>query len=506
MAQTLVSRSIAIACLATTSLVSQAVHAAEPDTYFYPKKTWTVELISEKTETNEPVCAVSNQLNNGYIVQIAGTKSGFTNINIDFRQDIFQKNRKYEVQYTLPGQKTQVIPTKAFGESLLVADLRKQASFSEQIPSASVLDLRMGNNAFRMYLTGLNAAMKNYAKCTKVLPDTPALIAAATPEKPIKAPMQPQQIDSAIAPMPPMPATLAKNEATQKPKDTVNDIPAHKKRPNRAGQERYTDMMAKKLKEESKKYQPQETPAQQKTAEIEIIEPEASAPSISATPMPEQTAKQEMKPIEEPKKVASVTRESVKSPKAVYTIEKPAKPIVADLTQISQKEETHVAAAIKQESAAKSLSAIEPASGNQGEDFIHMRDKISELEKKVSVLRDENQMLDDELKTVLKDGEAEKISVSSDNWNLERATMRYNEAERQIMRLGRQLQTQRAQCQSEKQGLESMLFDPKLTNEQQIAKLSSLEAELDQTKAELYRKQRQYEERIKILEEQLNAL
>ncbi|MGH1404051.1 MAG: hypothetical protein ACRBDL_07385 [Alphaproteobacteria bacterium] len=505
MAQTLVSRSIAIACLATTSLISQAAYSADPDVYFYPKKTWTVELIDNKTNAQEPVCAISNQLNNGYIVQIAGTQNGFTNINIDFRQDIFQKNRKYEVQYTLPGQDTQLIPTKAFGESLLVADLRKKASFSDQIPSASVLDLRMGGNAFRMYLTGLSAAMKNYENCTAVTQDTPDLMAKTAPPKE-SIPMQPQEVSSDVAPMPPMPEALAKNGANENNTQTANDLADHKKRPSRAGKQRYTDMMAERLKEESKKYQP-ETQSEQKTAEIEIIEPEASVSSITpSAPKPKQVAKQSATPTEKAEKVSSVTRETIKSPKAVYTIEKSKKPLVADLTKISKQKETQTVASLDTDKMAQNLSSIEPASGQPNENLIHMRGKISELEKKVSVLMDENQMLDEELKTALKDAKSEKMSVSSDNWNLERATMRFNEAERQIMRLGRQLQTQRAQCDTEKQDLETMLFDPKLTNEQQMAKLASLESELDQTKSESYRQQRLYEERIKILEEQLNAM
>ena len=114
-------------------------------------------------------------------------------------------------------------------------------------------------------------------------------------------------------------------------------------------------------------------------------------------------------------------------------------------------------------------------------------------------------LLDTELKTSLKDSEDERLSVSSDNWNLERATMRYNEAERQIKRLGRQLQAARQQCTSEKQELETMLFDPKVTEQSQLAKLSAMEQELASAQSELQGIQRKYEERIRLLEAQLET-
>ncbi len=127
------------------------------------------------------------------------------------------------------------------------------------------------------------------------------------------------------------------------------------------------------------------------------------------------------------------------------------------------------------------------------------------MEARIGTLLNKNKLLDEELKSTLLDAKSEQRSVSSDNWNLERATLKFNESERQALRLGRQLQTQKAQCQKEKSELESMLFDPKLTNQQQLASLAALESDLDTAKSTFYRQQRQYEERIRLLEQQLNA-
>lgn len=95
--------------------------------------------------------------------------------------------------------------------------------------------------------------------------------------------------------------------------------------------------------------------------------------------------------------------------------------------------------------------------------------------------------------------------LNDSDWNLEKATLRYQEAERQLKAMGQKLQKERAQCKMEKKELEALLFDPQLTSEQQLAKLSSLEEELKRTKVEMRNQELQYKERIKILENQLNS-
>ena len=281
---------------------------------------------------------------------------------------------------------------------------------------------------------------------------------------------EPQPTSDALAPPPPI--TAAANSAPDISVAPVSD-PA-KLRPKPSERPRYTELLAEKLKQENKNYQPESEAAAE-------VQPQSAA-HIPA-----------VKPAQKPELVHT----SVRTPKAKYNITRNEEPIVYDLTKSDNNN-----------AAARVVSNVEPASGQVSvirDDFVDMRNKISSLESELIALREKNSMLDEELKMSLQDSEQEKLSVSSDNWNLERATMKYNESERQIMRLGRQLQTQRAVCQKEKSELETMLFDPKLTNQGQLTKLSSMEADLDKTKSELYRQQRQYEERIQLLEQQLKT-
>jgi len=111
--------------------------------------------------------------------------------------------------------------------------------------------------------------------------------------------------------------------------------------------------------------------------------------------------------------------------------------------------------------------------------------RIVALEQALAKAEAENAALNDELQVTLKEGQQEVMSVENRNWNLERATMRFNEAERQMKKLGQQLQKERAQWVMEKKELETMLFDPEVTSQEQLARLSKLEQELAAAQAEL---------------------
>lgn len=469
------------------TLLSFSSQAKDEGHYFYPKNKWVVEHVGE--ESGLPVCSLSNQLNNGYIVQLAGTKNGLSNLNIDFRQDIFTKDFKYETQYTIPGRESTLVSTKAFKESLLVSDLRKQPEFSSNLLSAATMDVNIRGNEFRMYLTGLSSGLKSYNECL----DPGGVIAQQEQQKLAQEKLlgsEPARQDG-LAPLPPVNIDESKPEIIA----DAGEMPEHKKRPDFESRERYTDKIAKQIKEESKEYQPQEAPPLKVN---NVAKTDSSANSKSD-------------------KIAAKTSGNIAPEKmhdgAIYNVTKPEKPVIADLTSLQDRPtEVQQSEAEMLELAAAKMNAVEPAASNESHDpapdnheITSMRDKISELEKQLSVMNSKNKMLDEELKSALQDSQKEQLSVSSGNWNLEMATMKFNEAERQVMRLGRQLQTSRAQCEQEKQQLETMLFDPTLTDQQQLAKLASLEADLEESKSELYRQQRLYEERIKILEGRLST-
>ncbi len=93
--------------------------------------------------------------------------------------------------------------------------------------------------------------------------------------------------------------------------------------------------------------------------------------------------------------------------------------------------------------------------------------------------------------------------LNNKDWTLEQATMRFQEAERQLKNMGTKLQKERAKCGFEKKELEALLFDPQLTSEQQLAKLASMEEKIRTLTVQMKNQELRYKERIKILEDHI---
>lgn len=573
-----------VTCLMAASYLTPhaALAAKDPELSFYPAQKWNVENLTKAGEHGLKTCSVSNTFNNGFVVQFAGSSDGFINLNIDFRQPSFTQNKLYEVQYTIPGNKAQVLPTKAFKDSLLVTDLRQQKQFSEDLKASGVVDVKIQNNEFRLYLTGLEATMKDYNEC--VQPEASMIQASATPvaeqqkqkdtfvqdsmTPPLAAPARvipetklPESLaQDNLAPPPPMPAVidLTQTNPENDGATSADDTKKSSLKPNFA-RERFTTKLAERMHQratalaEKNKLSDMdsdsdtmgaETPpkANEKTvakkgSSLETFPLKDSAPQKMAA---EQAPAQYKFPLAEPVKteqktihieaqneMAQIPEGRTKMGGAVINKAKAVHGEI-DLTKIDTPVESafeptpmpqksavlpiedvkEIAAVESIEPHAQQFADIEPSAGKAtqqvDQNFVEMRNRVVDLERQLSSLQKENTDLDAELKSNLKDAADERTSISSNNWDLERATMRYNEAEIQINRLGRQLQSSKSQCDMEKSELKAMLFDPKLTDQQQLAKLSSLEEDLDRTKTDLNVQKRTYEERIRILEEQLN--
>ena len=146
------------------------------------------------------------------------------------------------------------------------------------------------------------------------------------------------------------------------------------------------------------------------------------------------------------------------------------------------------------------LSEAKRSSFDSGRD---MEARIRALETQLSAIAKENTALEDELQFALEQSQQETIAIASDNWNLEKSTKRYHEAKRQIDRLGQELRKERAQCSAEKKELETMLFDPQLTEQSQLAKLAQMEDQLKKAERDLVEQRQVYEGRIQLLQDKI---
>lgn len=151
----------------------------------------------------------------------------------------------------------------------------------------------------------------------------------------------------------------------------------------------------------------------------------------------------------------------------------------------------------EQKAAAASKVAATPVSS--GITLAQLRG-VEEQLKQVQSERDSLRIQMEKLRAAGKE-EVAIGSIAGNNWDLEQATRRFNEAERELRRLGAEMEQQRGQCAAEKKEIEYMLFDPAIAEQEQIAKLTALEQELAEAKAGSDNKG--YEDKIASLENQL---
>ena len=104
-----------------------------------------------------------------------------------------------------------------------------------------------------------------------------------------------------------------------------------------------------------------------------------------------------------------------------------------------------------------------------------LRGQLRDLRGQLEIVESENAGLKKQIETIQRDGETRQMKVAGGNWDLEQATRRYQESQREIRRLGALLEEDRAKCKQEKKDIEYMLFDPEVAKPAQISMLTNLE-------------------------------
>jgi hypothetical protein len=116
-----------------------------------------------------------------------------------------------------------------------------------------------------------------------------------------------------------------------------------------------------------------------------------------------------------------------------------------------------------------------PSLANAGAGDGNVRDQMRDLKSQLEIVESENKGLKQQLANMQSETENGQLKVAGGNWDLQQATRRYQESQREIRRLGALLEQDRVKCQEEKKDIEYMLFDPEVAKPAQITMLNSLE-------------------------------
>ncbi len=483
---------LTLGVLSVSALAIQA-HAqggVSPAASFHPVQGWAA------SGSGGSGCALNSTYNNGFDVSFGGQAKILESLNVNFQQDIFEAGKTYDVGFRIPGSIPQKFSANAVSASALNINVGGSPNLLSALHSASAFDLNVEGNDFRFFLTGFAAGAKGFDQCLGVAPGAlpvPVLQQVAVPPEEGKAPPPPVLDNKTVANM---------SDQLIVPVTEIYPEDKMKLTPTPAGT-RMSDKIAKEIERnpEAVKINNQplpddsgiivkmvETPpdAPQEKPKAILTKPEAKLQMNMESNAADAALKPEDKiafndevPAEPAPVTPVVVHKETPAPVVTHNSDKP------EVIDFSKYDETEPSAN------GSTLRKADP----------DMLRKISELEGMIHKLKAENAALSSDFSDNVRETEEERLSISSDNWNLERATMRYNEAEREVKRLGQQLQKERASCTLEKQDLEAQLFDPQVASQQQVAKLADLEGKLDKAKAEMETQRQFYEERIRILED-----
>ncbi|MEZ5815373.1 MAG: hypothetical protein R3E13_11750 [Alphaproteobacteria bacterium] len=516
--------------------LSAPVYAAnppEPELYFYPAQGWSIAQ-------DRGSCSISSRFNNSFVLGFSGDDQWIGGMSLDLQQDILEAGKSYDVTFTIPGLQSKTFKASGKSASLLGVDLRKQKEFYKALRESAVLDMNMEGNNFRFYLTGFANSAANFERCMAGAvienPENKAakMLTARSEEESFTLNESIAMEDAARAKTAAVVEILPEN-----PAPVIQEIPVREtvkvgghvvpgeERSAAQNDGAILDTNVQDLLDQPATQDPQATG--RKRLSEQLAEQIAQNPSLidvegRSAPEPLQARKAlEMPPGMEgmplvpdydsgagASQAAQTQTAAVEDFAAVDAeAEPPAEALLAPLEKDNAAvEPTSVAPAetavvaepepepetIRTSSppvkvhrqvtrAEADFTALEPAGPGPG--VQELRRQVLDLEDMVEALKNENRALNDELSSALKESEDERMSIASENWNLERATMKFNEAERQIKRLGRQLQQERAKHNAEKRELEAMLFDPQVTDQAQLARLAALEEKLMKAEREL---------------------
>lgn len=576
-----------------------------PEFSFHPAVSWDARNIEKDGRT---ICSIASEMNNGFILQFTGADQRYQTINLNFRQAIFTNEQNVDVTISVPGKITKTLPAFAAKPELIAIDTKTHQDLMSAMRKSNVIDVYIGQNAFRFYLTGLTQSASSFDQCLGLdgFDNVAAASVSAEPQREAPSPKaregaekaQKQYEDEMARLMgrsnAAAPAQSETTKAGTSSQDSTDTLELSQK--PEAQRTRFTERLAAEMAKadgdsidggvkipkassetntatkpanmDAPVALPQRTEAD--TAEALNAASLAATPvrmRAAATPVKEEIALEPLEPLDVPKTptaiaepveaapTSTITPEVTTDPAVVEAADPAIKPeelitwrserVEPEMQEVSEKaadttlksdaavpdqlpplEETDTTAAepapepvhtkikTQEPSVTKRSAKIEADFTDAGMDHDTLPamevtvtpavspksfdDKtMQDMHKQIEMLRAENIQLNKELEKALRASEKERLDVSTDNWNLEQATMRYNEAERQIAALGQKIQKERAQWEMEKAELEMMLFDPAVTEQAQLARLATLEAKLAEAKQELELQRAEYEERLR---------
>lgn len=511
-------------CLLATAIaaVGSPVYAQAMKMYD-PMTSWSLVKTPNANSPKQSYCTITQKYMGDVVVSYARNMNDERSLALDFQSGKFEAGKQYAVQIKTAGAYDKTFNAKPLKGNTFVLSLGKDEALERDLSMNRTLEAIIEGNTYRFNAAEFDVSAPRLQNCVtevaeNIERETPmAEVAASEPAKQEPEVVKADVEKVAAAPVTPQDETMPKPAAKMPvakavtpdpvPEDQYDALPSKivektvvKEVPSREAIEKVKlledQLRAAAMERES--VQKEKQGLLQKVASLEAQSKSVKSNAADAADRNAQlkkisseneTLKSQIASLNA--KLKSLEADKVKlasaapAPSCPSTQQAKAKldpQIMADLAALEAENEELNRRLIDTD--ARLAQAI---ANNHGGSAMATGGEGAPLRKQVLALREELKDLQSEnarlrelsaISPAAGGGAGSKLALSDGNWNLEKATSRYQQAEREVKRLGLLVDEERQKCKSQKREIEYMLFDPAISSNAQMSMLNKLESKL----------------------------
>lgn len=466
------------------------------------KTSWAVSRVASISQGS--YCTMAQKYDDATVLTLAKNTKGEYSLAVDFQEARFKDGEKQKVSLRAQGGAAQTYSVTPQSDKTAVIGIGKDESLVKQLASGEVLSIEISGKTFDYALSQFAAGQSEMGNCIEALAgskDKAAELASSaktgvsSPDAQVKrqvAVVKSPEMNAAAAdsvsgpsvegllaakPTPSEMVAAVSSEATEvipvAPKVETKASKA-KSEPVIVAAKDDTKTMGEisNLKEENARLsRAMDDQRQALQAQNQQSSGQEAAVAELRQKLADQQAQNEKLKTDLSAQSSVAAKDKVKSQATSQTTQQTLEALQAENATLKNQIQIYAKNAAAQ-------PAVAAAAVAESDDKLHL--EIRALRTQIEQAQTEKLALQDQLEKARQASDSKQMKVADGNWDLEQATRRYQESQREIQRLGVMLQTKDAQCTTEKKEIEAKLFDPAIAKSSQVAMLNSLEDQVSE--------------------------
>lgn len=443
---------------------------------------------SKETKGNEkigPYCMMAQKFDQNIFLVFAENTKGERSVAVDFQSARLDPSKTYTVSLDPGSKETRTYEVKPVSEKVFIVRFGEDHAFVQAMKETKTLSVEFAGELYSFTLNKTGEGWLEMSKCVADLihpvSEQPVFAAVASPPENLLEPVQTITVSGNKA----ADATVAAASTASKNVSSVVESIAHIPTPPKAPRvEKLVAADTHKIKQEvaSLKAENNNLKAEltrmakiQSTVSESMADKDALSVALQQSKTENSALQKELDAtlaqIEALKKQVS---QAAQNDKASQDNEN--KILESELAYLKKENERLI-----KELEVQKIGVTPDLVPQEKEELLT---KIRAFEGDLKIAQKENESLKTELNRLQTAAEKGQLALLPKDWNMEQATKRYHEAQREVRRLGASLEREKQLCMQEKKEIEYMLFDPELASGAQISLINSMEEELKQSEVQ----------------------